>query len=279
MDRYEVLELIGRGSFGEIRKVRRIHDGAILCRKEILWRKMKQREREQLQAEMRILASLQHKHIVQYIEQVTDQSTKMVYIYMEYCGNGDLHELITARKEQNPGVKFAEAMIWQVFSQLCLALYRCHNGFDAPPPRMQNTVLHRDIKPQNIFLDHDNRVKLGDFGLSKEVTGPGLADTYVGTPFYMSPEIIAGRAYNAKSDIWAMGCCIYELCTFEPPFLARDQQELNVKIKAGQITSVTRHGYSESLDRAIRACLSQSEQRRPSAATLLRMQEMHLARR
>lgn len=292
---YEVLNLIGKGSFGEIRKVRRLRDGAILCRKEIWWKKMNQKERDQLASEIRILRDLQHKNIVQYITQTVDNESSMVYIYMEYCGNGDLHDLIQTRKSSSPQVHFGEHTIWQIFSQLTLALYRCHNGVNPPPledvtnpstlgtaqmpsPRLQNIVLHRDVKPQNVFLDHNNRVKLGDFGLSKDVTGHNLADTYVGTPFYMSPEIIAGRTYNAKSDIWALGCVIYEMCAFEPPFLANGLVELNRKIKYGIVASVTRFGYSEALNNTIQSCLRQDERLRPSAAGLLKRPEIILAR-
>lgn len=256
---------------------------------------MNQREREQLASEIRILRDLQHKNIVQYITETIDHDTKMVYIYMEYCGNGDLHELIQTRKETSPLVRFGEHTIWQIFSQLVLALYRCHNGVDPPPledvtnpstlgtaqipsPRAQNIVLHRDVKPQNVFLDHNNRVKLGDFGLSKEVTGHNLAETYVGTPFYMSPEIIAGRTYNAKSDIWALGCVIYEMCAFEPPFVATAQSELNRKIKVGVVPSITRLGYSEALNGTIQSCLRQDERLRPSAAGLLKRPEIIFAR-
>ncbi len=285
-EEYEPLELIGRGSFGEIRKVRRIRDGEILCRKEIMWKKMNKREKEQLEAEVMILAALKHKSIVRYHSRYMNQSTMMLYLYMEYCGNGDLHELILNKKEHPESGPLREETIWQIFAQLLLALYRCHNGVDVPPleditnsntlgpaqhpvPRPHAAVLHRDIKPQNIFLDHNNRVKLGDFGLSKVLNTQNFAETYVGTPFYMSPEIINCRPYTSKSDIWALGCVIYELCALEPPFMAQNQIELNARIKNGRITPITQLGYSEELEKAIRACLQLGQERRPSAATLL----------
>lgn len=294
-DTYDVLNLIGRGAFGEIRRVRRHRDNLILCRKEILWKRMTTREQEQLATEIRILRDLQHKNIVRYVSEMIDRETKMVYIYMEYCGNGDLWELIQKRKDTSPVVRFSEHTVWQIFVQLALALFRCHNGVDPPPledisnpttqgmaqtpqPRPGCIVLHRDIKPQNVFLDHNNRVKLGDFGLSKELRGQNLAETYVGTPFYMSPEIINGRAYNAKSDIWALGCVIYEMCAFDPPFQARDQLDLNRKIKNGMVGSITRFGYTDSLNAVVQSCLRQDEKSRPSAAGLLRKSEMIMAR-
>ena len=116
-------------------------------------------------------------------------------------------------------------------SQLLLALHECHRSDTHP------TILHRDIKPDNVFLDKLLNVKLGDFGLSRIIENPHVdfAKTYVGTPFYMSPELVHESRYNTKSDIWALGCLIYELCALEPPFQATTQAALANKIKAGKI--------------------------------------------
>ena len=81
--------------------------------------------------------------------------------------------------------------------------------------------MHRDIKPSNIFLDKKENVKLGDFGLSRIMGDESLfAFTHVGTPFYMSPEQISESRYNEKSDIWSVGCILYELVSLRPPFEA-----------------------------------------------------------
>lgn len=73
-------------------------------------------------------------------------------------------------------------------------------------------ILHRDLKPENVFLDGNNNIKLGDFGLSKQIAAQAFTNTYVGTPYYMSPELATGGQYDSKSDIWALGCITYELC-------------------------------------------------------------------
>jgi len=86
-------------------------------------------------------------------------------------------------------------------------------------------ILHRDIKPDNIFLSKDNVAKLGDFGVSKALTLSQSADTFCGTPFYMSPEVCGHESYNKKSDVWALGCSIYEMATLDRPF-GKDQDDL-----------------------------------------------------
>ncbi|BFZ58571.1 Serine/threonine-protein kinase Nek2 [Savitreella phatthalungensis] len=284
-DEYTVVAPIGKGSFGLVHKVQRRLDGAILCRKEILWARMSVREREQLAQELSILRGLQHPNIVQYITDVVDPHTKVVHIFMEYCGNGDLSDLIRDYRESgNPPRRVPESVVWQIFAQATAALHRCHTGTgsmtSADATTGDNVVLHRDIKPQNIFLDHNNRVKLGDFGLSKQLGSgsAGLAETYVGTPFYMSPELIMGRRYCSKSDIWALGCVIYEVAALTTPFYAANQEELNRKIRAGNVASLERYGYSAALNAAVRSCLVRDEASRPSAAGLLKLQEMQLAR-
>jgi NIMA (never in mitosis gene a)-related kinase 2 len=114
-------------------------------------------------------------------------------------------------------------------------------------------ILHRDLKPENVFLTNQY-VKLGDFGLSKELQAD-FTKTYVGTPYYMSPELAQGQAYDAKSDIWALGCIIFELCALSPPFDAKTQDELTMKIRKGAVPRLP-PGYSDILAQVINEMLS-----------------------
>lgn len=92
-------------------------------------------------------------------------------------------------------------------------------------------VIHRDLKTQNIFLTGNNTVKLGDFGISKVLENTnGLAMTVVGTPYYMSPEVCQNQPYTYKSDVWALGCVLYELCTLKHAFAADNLLGLVYKI-------------------------------------------------
>ncbi|KAL2871505.1 serine/threonine protein kinase nimA [Aspergillus lucknowensis] len=292
-DKYDVLEKIGCGSFGIIRKVKRKSDGFILCRKEINYIKMSQKEREQLTAEFNILSSLRHPNIVAYYHREHLKASQDLYLYMEYCGGGDLSMVIKNLKRTN---KYAEEdFVWRILSQLITALYRCHYGTDpaevgsnlfGPAPKPSGlkgkqalmTILHRDLKPENIFLGTDNTVKLGDFGLSKLMNSHDFASTYVGTPFYMSPEICAAEKYTLRSDIWAVGCIIYELCQREPPFNARTHIQLVQKIREGKFSPLPDF-YSSELKNIIASCLRVNPDHRPDTASLINSPVIRLMRK
>ncbi|KAI0454002.1 kinase-like protein [Xylaria acuta] len=262
----------------------------VLCRKEISYLKMSQKEREQLHAEFQILSSLRHPNIVGYFHREHLKQTQDLHLYMEYCGNGDLGRVIRDLVRTD---KYAEEeFVWIVFSQLVTALYRCHYGIDPPEvgnnvlvhakakPRIPPgavTILHRDLKPENVFLGENNSVKLGDFGLSKMIQSHDFASTYVGTPFYMSPEICAAERYTLKSDIWSLGCVIYELCAREPPFNAKSHFQLVQKIKEGKVATLPRI-YSAELMAVIRDCLKVNPDLRPDTATLLNLPVVRLMR-
>ena len=188
-----------------------------------------------------------------------------------------------------------EEFVWRILSQLVTALYRCHYGTDAPevgsnilgpPPKPsglkgkqgQVTILHRDLKPENIFLGNDNAVKLGDFGLSKLMRSHDFASTYVGTPFYMSPEICAAERYTLRSDIWAVGCIMYELCQKEPPFNARTHIQLIQKIRDGKYAPLP-DIYSTELKNVIASCLRVNPDNRPDTAALVNLPIIRLMRK
>ena len=104
---------------------------------------------------------------------------------------------------------FEEEWIWRAFSQLLLGLKDCHRH---KTEEGKKPIIHRDIKPGNILLDEHDNVKIGDFGLAKELKSDSkFAKTYVGTPYYMSPEVINEQRYDERSDIWALGCLLYEI--------------------------------------------------------------------
>ncbi|KAI3622539.1 other nek protein kinase [Moniliophthora roreri] len=288
LEQYEPLDVIGNGSFGIIRKVRRKSDGSIYARKELNFERMSERDRKQIVAEVNILKELNHEHIVRYHDRYVDRDAGILYILMEYCGGGDLSSVIKQAQRHNRPVP--EDTIWNYFMQILLALQHCHHpnghgrngsggtgqagGFEENQRRTQ--ILHRDLKPDNVFLDECNTVKLGDFGLSKALPQTSFANTYVGTPYYMSPELMQEKAYDSKSDIWSLGCLIYELCALKPPFHeAKTHAELSILIRNGRIPPLPK-GYSQSLGAVIKAMLNLNPAMRPSAAQLLQNERLDL---
>lgn len=251
---------------------------------------MNPKERSQIVAEFRILKSLVHPNIVRYYDHVHVPQLNEVHLYMEYCGGGDLAGVIRACKASGDYV--SENMVWQVFTQLALALYRCHYNDDPPPPgelfsdsdplpqQSTTVILHRDIKPDNVFLDKFNTVKLGDFGLAKILDHEHvmMANTYVGTPYYMSPEVLLGKPFTPQSDIWSLGCVLYELCAKHPPFQAKTYLQLSKKIRDGVFSPIP-NVYSATLNKTISACLNMNALQRPTTATLLRLDVMKLCRK
>lgn len=129
-----------------------------------------------------------------------------------------------------------------------------------------------------VFLGADNSVKLGDFGLSKLMQSHDFASTYVGTPFYMSPEICAAERYTLHSDIWSLGCVMYELCARTQPFNAKTHFHLIQKIKEGRIDPLPSI-YSQDLQNTIKSCLNVNPLKRPDTTSLLNLPAVRFARK
>jgi NIMA (never in mitosis gene a)-related kinase 2 len=270
-DQYEELGIIGKGSFGLIRKVRRKKDGKILVRKEISYKQMSTAQKKQLVTEVNLLRELKHPNIVRYYERIVDKENCIIYIIMEYCEGGDLGHVIRRCKKE--GKVVCEEIVWNVLAQVLAALVACHSG----QLTKSGVVLHRDIKPENVFLDAFQNVKLGDFGLSRVLNQTvDFASTYVGTPFYMSPELINETVYDTKSDIWSLGCLVYELCSLNPPFQAASQNGLYNKISSGKFTRLPSR-YSDELDRIVKSMLQVNQDLRPSAKELFQHERVELS--
>uniref|UniRef100_A0A0D3IE25 non-specific serine/threonine protein kinase n=1 Tax=Emiliania huxleyi (strain CCMP1516) TaxID=280463 RepID=A0A0D3IE25_EMIH1 len=155
--------------------------------------------------EAELLKSLNHPNIVAYID--TLSSRTKLYLLMQYCDGGDLeHRLNQAREER---VMLPDARLLDWFVQMALALQYLHS----------KRILHRDLKTANVFLTALGIVKLGDFGVSRVLSATTeLAKTFVGTPYYLSPELLNNSPYGHASDVWALGVIFYEMCTLAHPY-------------------------------------------------------------
>ncbi|NXM62064.1 NEK2 kinase, partial [Illadopsis cleaveri] len=268
-DDYEVLLTIGAGSYGKCRKVRRKADGKILVWKELDYGAMTESEKQMLVSEVNLLRELRHPNIVRYYDRIIDRSSTTLYIVMEYCDGGDLASLI-AKCAKDRHVKCScgahfldESFVLRVLTQLTLALKECHRRSDG------GVTVHRDLKPANVFLDSKQNVKLGDFGLARILHhDTSFATTFVGTPYYMSPEQMNYMSYNEKSDIWSLGCLVYELCALSPPFTAYNQKELAEKIREGRFRRIP-YRYSDELNNLLKEMLNVKDYCRPSVEDIL----------
>jgi NIMA (never in mitosis gene a)-related kinase len=228
---------------------------------------MSDKEKQQLVAEVNILRELRHPHIVRYYDRIIDKASSKIFIVMEYCEGGDVGQIIKkCRRTQD---YIAEEVIWKIFTQVVLALNECHS-------RREGKILHRDIKAGNVFLDSSMNVKLGDFGLSKIMSEHSeYAQTHVGTPYYMSPEQIRDSKYNEKSDIWSLGCLLYEMTALHPPFEATTHKSLSLKICSGKFERLPAQ-YSEELQRVVAWMLCVDLNNRPTVDDLLNLPQVSL---
>ncbi|XP_066896170.1 serine/threonine-protein kinase Nek1 isoform X6 [Kogia breviceps] len=253
MEKYVRVQKIGEGSFGKAILVKSLEDGRQYVIKEINISSMSGKEREESRREVAVLANMKHPNIVQYRESFEENGS--LYIVMDYCEGGDLFKRINAQK----GILFQEDQILDWFVQICLALKHVHD----------RKILHRDIKSQNIFLTKDGTIQLGDFGIARVLNSTvELVRTCIGTPYYLSPEICENKPYNNKSDIWALGCVLYEMCTLKHAFEAGNMKNLVLKIISGSFPPVSLH-YSYDLRSLLSQLFKRNPRDRPSVNSIL----------
>lgn len=274
---YKFGKQLGRGSFGVVHKVERKSDGGIFVCKEIPLRGMKPKAREEANQEVWLLRKISSGSvfIVQYIESFLERES--LHIIMEFCENGDLSSYLKPPLRLPPlvlpsgagppepckagqlGQCLEEATVWKFAIQIGLGLHWLHT----------NRILHRDIKSLNVFLSAQHDARLGDLGVARVLSAEcNFANTLVGTPYYLSPEMCNSQPYNEKSDVWAYGNVLYEMCTFRHPFEARNQLALLAKITRGRYRPIS-DGYSSEMKGLVDDCLMQDMVRRPTVNLIL----------
>jgi len=251
--KYKKLRMIGRGAYGTVCLCERLPDSRPVIIKQIPVETMSIEERQAALNEVKVLKKLQHPHIVEYYENFLED--KALMIVMEYMEGGTLFDYL----QQQNGQLLEEKEILRIFVQMLLSLQHVHF--------MQ--ILHRDLKTQNILLNKRKTiVKIGDFGISKVLSSKSKAYSVVGTPCYISPELCEGKPYNQKSDIWALGCVLYELATLNKAFEAGNLLQLITKIMKGNFAPISDQ-YSTSLSGLIISMLHLDPTKRPQINEIL----------
>ncbi|XP_053890854.1 serine/threonine-protein kinase Nek4 isoform X5 [Malaclemys terrapin pileata] len=252
---YFFLRAVGKGSYGEVSLVRHRQDNRQYVIKKLNLKHASSRERKAAEQEAQLLSQLKHPNIVTYRESWEGEDG-LLYIVMGFCEGGDLYHKL---KEQK-GKPLPENQVVEWFVQIAMALQYLH----------EKHILHRDLKTQNVFLTRTNIIKVGDLGIARVLENQyDMASTLIGTPYYMSPELFSNKPYNYKSDVWALGCCVYEMATLKHAFNAKDMNSLVYRIIEGKLPPMPKD-YSPQLAELIRTMLSKKPEERPNVKSILR---------
>ena len=257
---YKLLKLLGEGSFGKAYLCQNLKNNTQCVIKQIILDNLDEEEKQDTLNEVIILKRLDHSNIIKFMDAFTkSKPNNTLNIVTEYADGGDLNQKVKKQKEKKS--PFTEKEIINYLTQICLALNHIH----------KKKIIHRDLKSGNVFLTKSGLVKLGDFGIAKGFKNTWeKAKTKVGTPYYLSPEIINSKPYDSKSDIWALGVLIYEMMTFKMPFNATSLPSLSLKIIRGYYQTPP-SSYSKDLIDLVKRCLNLDPKKRPSAENILKL--------
>eukprot|EP01084_Bolivina_argentea_P110555 197372_1 len=267
LSQYQILKKIGTGSFGSASICHKINNPQQkYVIKRINLDGLSVNDTKSAIQESELLRHLSSPCIVKYIDSFVTNSH--LAIIMEYCDGGDLSSQVSKRQKSNS--PFNENEIKNILYQICIALNHCHS---------QN-ILHRDVKTSNIFISTtDNRIKLGDFGVSRVLnTNMSMAETQIGTPYYISPEICKGQSYSFKSDIWSLGCVMYELINLHRPFEGKHIASLVMAITNAKYKPL-RNNYSLELRNLVESMLSIDPKQRPLTEQILNHKSLRNTKR
>lgn len=256
IDDFVMLKKIGEGSFGSVYKATCKSTGEVVAVKKIKLSSANRSDVKNVANEVRVLCSIDHPHIVSYKCSFWDRYQSHICIVMEFLAGGDLSQTISNLKKKRQFM--SENLIWSYFVQLLQGIKVLHDM----------KIIHRDIKSANVFLNQDgSQLKLGDMNVSK-VVERDFTRTRVGTPLYFSPEIWNGRSYNYKTDVWSLGCLLYEMCALTYPFNGFSMGDLKNRANKGRYAPIPSN-YSKDMNEIIRLCLEIDDGKRPSVGRLL----------
>jgi NIMA (never in mitosis gene a)-related kinase len=256
MNDFKIISKLGEGAYSTVYKVKRIVDNNIYALKKVKLLNLSEKEKQNSLNEVRLLASINSNYVISYKEAFFDEKDSTLGIVMEFADRGDLYQKIVEHKKS--AMFFEETDIWRIFIQLVKGLKALHDL----------KILHRDLKSANVFLLSDGTAKLGDLNVSK-VVRRGLGYTQTGTPYYASPEVWKDQPYDNKSDIWSLGCVLYEMITLRPPFRAQNMEGLYNKVIKGQFNRIPDR-FSNELFEIVKLLIQINTDSRPSCDEILK---------
>ena len=247
---FEIIKQLGKGSYGTVYTVRSRIDSNIYVMKKMELNHLKESQQRECYREVSILRKVSHPNIIKYYASFLENES--LCIIMEYAELGDLYTLIKHYKRHQKF--FDEILLWRISYEILTGLEYLHS----------NNIIHRDIKCLNLFLSKDHHVKIGDLGVSTISALGGMHCTRVGTPLYLSPELVKQIPYDYKTDIWSFGCSLYHLASLEPPFTGNNLIVLGNNIVKGRPKELPSM-YSNELKLFIDKMLTKKPEKRPSA--------------
>lgn len=250
---FVVEKKIGKGQFSTVYKAKDSKTGRTVALKRVpIFEMMDAKSRNDCIKEIDLLRSLNHPNVVSYYDSFIENQE--LVIVLDLADAGDLGKLIKHFKTQ--GKSMPERTIWKYFLQTASGLQHMHH----------RRIMHRDLKPANVFITAQGQVKLGDLGLGRFFSNNTVeAHSLVGTPYYMSPERIHETGYTFQSDIWSLGCILYELAALHSPFYD-DKMTLYLlckKIEKSDYPALSATLFSEELRTLVNAMIQVDPERRP----------------
>ncbi|XP_020808800.1 serine/threonine-protein kinase Nek2-like [Drosophila serrata] len=258
LDNYDVLAVMGSGSFATCKKVRDRSTGELFVLQSISYDKLDEIERDALFSEVGMLRELQHHNIVQYHHQFDNRVDKVLHIVMECCAGGDLAQFVERARTQRR--RFEERFIKRA-PDMAMGW-----PMDTAPPC---TFTLPGSTSRILILASTTTEKASLIPPICMVRDLSLDAAFVGTPVYMSPELLRGRSSDRKSDVWALGCVVYVMCALRPPFRGSTFALLSERILQGVFRRIPAV-YGSDLQEIISAMLIVDREQRPDVEVFVR---------